>query len=540
MISTTLAAAVTLGLVQPWFQEEAARRGIDFKHDSGHRERHLFPECVCGGAALFDADNDGDLDAYLVNAGPIEAEPGTRSPNRFYLNDGAGNFVDATDASATGDRGYGMGVACGDYDNDGFVDLYVTNLGANVLYRNNGDATFTDVTDAAGVGTAAWSSSAAFVDFDADGDLDLYVANYVNWSVATEITCFAANGENDYCSPKNYDAPAMDTLYRNNADATFTDVTESAGLGVAFGNGLGVICADFNADDRVDIFVANDGTPDQLWQNQGDATFKDVGLETGVAIDFHGVPKAGMGVDAVDVDDDADIDLLVVNLANETDSFYRNEGAFFVDDTAIVGLGTRSRTFTRFGVAFADFDHDGYLDLFQSNGRVTKQSETYSDDPYAEPNIVMKGTPSGRFEERSPKGGTEQPLIAAGRGAAFGDVDNDGDVDILIVNRDAPAHLLINVAEKHGNALQIRALDEHGRDAYGAAVFLNAGERPLRREIRATYSYCSSNDPRTHIGLGEADTATDVRVQWPDATVESFPDLPAGALHVLRKGEGNS
>ena len=523
---------------QPWFEEQAAVRGIDFEHDSGHRDRHWFPECICGGCALADLDNDGDLDAYLVNAGLLFGEPAERPANRLYLNDGAGNFVDHTDASNTGDRGYGVGVTCADYDADGFVDIYVTNLGANVLYRNNGDATFTDVTDAAGVGDERWGSSAAFLDYDNDSDLDLYVVNYVNWSRATEIECYAANGEPDYCSPKNYSAPAPDVLYRNDGDGTFTDVSREAGLDIAFGNGLGVVCADFDDDGWIDLFIANDGMPDQLWRNKGDGTFEDIGMIAGVAIDWHGQPKAGMGTDAVDTDDDGDVDILVVNLANETDSFYRNEGEFFLDDTAQVGLGTRSRPFTRFGVAFRDFDHDGHLDLFPSNGRVMKQSELYTDDPSAEPNLLMRGTAAGRFEPVEPRGGTDEPLLLAGRGAAFGDVDNDGDVDVLIVNKDGPASLLINVAEKQGNALQLRVLDERGHDALGASVFVSVGDRRLRREVRVASSYCSANDPRVHVGIGDATRVTDVVVRWPDGTTEAFGDLEAGALHTLRRGGG--
>jgi hypothetical protein len=541
MHRTTILLAALVGadaLAQPWFQEAAAERGIDFAHDSGHRDRHWFPECICGGCALADFDNDGDLDAYLVNAGVLFGERADRPPNRLYLNDGAGRFTDHTEASATGDRGYGIGVTCADYDADGFIDIYVTNFGANVLYRNNGDATFTDVTADAGVGHEGWGSSAAFVDYDNDGDLDLYVANYVNWTRATEIECYAASGEPDYCSPKNYNAPAQDVLYRNDGDGTFTDVSREAGLDIAFGNGLGVVCADFDDNGWIDLFIANDGTPDQLWQNQGDGTFKDIGMVAGVAIDWHGQPKAGMGTDAVDIDDDGDVDILVVNLANETDSFYRNEGAFFLDETAMIGLGTRSRPFTRFGVAFVDLDHDGLLDLFQATGRVMKQSELYSDDPYAEPNLLMRGTPSGRFEPVEPRGGTAEPLLLAGRGAAFGDVDNDGDEDVLVVNKDGPASLLINVAEKNGNALQIRVLGADGRDALGSSVLMSVGERRLRREVRVASSYCSANDPRVHVGLGDADRVTDVVVRWPDGATEAFGDLAAGALHTLRRGEG--
>ena len=282
-----------------------------------------------GGAALFDMDADGDLDLYLVQSGSV-LDGGKKDPsNRLYRNRGDGTFEDATAGSGTDVGGYGMGVASGDYDNDGDPDLFVTNAGPNVLLRNDGQGRFTDATAGAGVAGKGWSTSAAFVDYDTDGDLDLFVLRYINWAVASELQCFSLMGTPDYCSPRNYDAPLSSVLYRNNGNGTFTDVSQAAGLHAAFGNGLGVVVSDVNRDGRPDLFVANDAMPNQLWINQGQGRFEDRALVMGTAVDEDGTAKSGMGVDAKDVDDDGDEDLLVVNLDGESDSFFRNDGTVF-------------------------------------------------------------------------------------------------------------------------------------------------------------------------------------------------------------------
>jgi len=528
----------------PWFSEEAGRRGIVFLHDSGHREAFRMPECIAGGCALVDVDGDGDLDAYLVQSGSLEpGEPAL--PNRLFLNDGSGAFRDATEGSGAGDTGYGIGVAAGDYDNDADLDLYVTNLRRNTRLRNDGQGRFEDVTDHAGVGDESWSASAAFFDYDRDGHLDLYVTNYVQWTLATDRRCFSQRGDPDYCSPKTYDAPSRDTLYRNQGDGTFLDVSERVGLHRAFGNGLGVVCADFDHDGWIDVFVANDGTPDQLWRNLGGERFEDVAMIAGCAIDTNGRPKAGMGTDVVDIDFDLDPDLLVVNLAGETDSLYRNEGDFFIDDTVMVGLGAVSRPFTRFGVAFVDFNHDGLLDLFEANGRVSQQPVRYADDIYAEPNLLLRGGADRRFHEVLPRGGTAEPLIASSRGAAFGDVDGDLDIDVLICNKDGPAHLLINDAPKRGLAMLLRVLDEHGRDAFNAVVEIQAGGRTIRREIRSAYSYCAASDPREHVVVPTASDleatrseGATVTVHWPGGAAEVFSPIPTDGSATLVRGNG--
>ncbi len=525
-------------LEAPWFEEVALERGLDFLHDSGHDERYLMPEIMCGGGALLDADGDGDLDAYLVQSGPFLAEPASRPGNQLFLNDGEGRFTDATAASGADDRGYGMGAACGDVDGDGDVELYVTNVGPNALLSNLGAGRFEDVTGAAGVGDGGFGASAAFFDYDLDGHLDLLTLNYLHWSAANELECFNAQGLADYCSPQTYASPARDVLYRNRGDGTFADATVAAGLDRAIGNGLGLACGDFNGDGLPDVFVANDGMPDHLWINQGEGKFVDEALFAGCAVDQDGRPKAGMGVTVVDLDDDGDLDLLVCNLANETDSLFLNQGGYFRDSTAVAGLGLASRPFTRFGMAWFDFDQDGALDLFQANGRVNRQATLYSDDPFAEPNMLFRG--EGTRFEVVPNGGTREELIATSRAACFGDVDGDGAVDVLVVNRDERAHLLRNVAPARGSAVLLRAVGPSGADALGATLTLDVGKRRITRDVRAAFSYQASNDPRVHVGLGNATRVDNVVVRWPDGAREGFGGFDAGGVVTLRRGEGQA
>ena len=303
------------------------------------------------------------------------------------------------------------------------------------------------------------------------------------------------------------------------------------------GNGLGVVAGDFDGDGRIDVFVANDRTPNHLWINQGSGRFRESALAMGCALDQDGTAKSGMGVYAVDADDDGDLDLLVVNLDGESDSFFRNQGRFFVDDTVSAGLRTPTRPFTRFGTALADFDNDGALDLYEANGRVGRQSEMYSTDPYAEPSLLLRGFPGPRFEEVRPRGGTRTQLFATARAAAFGDIDNDGGVDIVVANRDSRSYLLHNVMKPRGHWIMLRALD-HGRDAIGAEVTLTVGSRTIRRDVRAAYSYLASSDPRVHVGLGQETLARGVVVRWADGTREAFGDVPADRITVLRRGTG--
>ena len=520
----------------PWFEDVAVSRGVTFVHESGHQARYLLPEIMGGGAALLDIDGDGYLDMLLVQSGNISASPGAPAGHRLYRNRGDATFEDVSEASGIAAvPGYGMGVAIADYDNDGDTDIYLTNLGANALLQNDGRGRFTDVTRKAGVAGSGWSTSATFADIDADADLDLVVTRYLDWRPEVERECYSLTGLVDYCSPKNYDAPTSDLLFRNNGNGTFSDISRAAGLTTAVGNGLGVIADDVNGDGRVDFFVANDGTPNHLWINQDGARFTEAALLSGVAIDQDGAPKAGMGVHAADVDDDGDNELIVMNLDTESDSFFRNEGRFFIDDTIKVGLRVVSRRFTRFGVAFMDFDNDARLDLYEANGRVGLQAETFAADPYAEPNLLFRGTNDGRFEEVTPRGGTARPLIATSRAAAFGDLDNDGGIDIVVANRDAAPHVLRNVAPARGHWLLLRVLERSGRDAIGARLSITTGSRTIRRDVRTGYSYLAANDPRVHIGLGDGAKVESIMVRWVDGTEQRFGPFDADQIVELRR-----
>ncbi len=526
-----------------WFRETARERGIDFVHVRARERRFWFPEIMGGGVALLDYDEDGWLDLYLVQSGDL-AEPGDDLADRLYHNAGAGRFADVSARSGIVEKGYGMGCISGDADGDGDVDLYVTNVGPNALYRNEGNGTFADVTEAAGVGEPNWGTSAVFADYDADGDLDLFVANYVRWSPEVEMVCRAPYDRRDYCSPKNYEAPTRDTLYRNEGDGTFSDVSAAAGLGAAFGNGLGVTTGDFEGDGRLDFYVANDLMPNQLWQNQGDGTFVDRALIAGCAVNIDGMAQAGMGVVSIDVEQDGDLDLFITHLRGETNTLYVNRAGAFSDGTARSGLGAASLPFTGFGTGIADFDHDGTLDVYVANGAVTRNRVPFDpDDPYAEPGLLQRGAPDAsggvRWEAVEPAGGVDPPSIGNARGAAFGDVDNDGDVDVVLCDNDARARLLENVrADGHWVELWVR--EASGAPAHDAAVRVEAGGRAFHRPVQTGGSYCASNDPRVHVGLGGHSAPVDVLVRWIDGAEERFGPLALDAIHQVRRGTGTA
>ncbi|MFT7167552.1 MAG: hypothetical protein ACI80K_000673 [Paracoccaceae bacterium] len=519
----------------PWFTEVAEASGLgEFRHESGADGRFLMPEIMTTGAALVDVNGDGHLDVYLAQAGGVDQPREDRPGNQLYLGDGQGHFRNVSDSSGADDQGYAMGVATGDYDGDGDVDLYVSNLERNALLQNNGSGQFTDVTDASGTGGSSWSASAAFVDADADGDLDLFVTSYIYWAIDGEIDCRSPQGIRTYCSPKSYGAAAPDTYFENQGDGSFLDASERVGLRAEFGNGLGVVCADFDLDGRPEIFVANDGTPNQLWDPQPDGTFKETALITGCAVDVQGAAKAGMGVSVADIDADGDEDLLVVNLSGEDDSFYRNDGGQFVDRTPARGLAVVSRRRTRFGVALRDFNLDGYLDLFHANGRVTQPERAVDGDPFAEENVLLQGNATGRFEEVLPRGGVATALAATSRSAAFGDIDGDGDVDILIHNRDAGVHLLRNDIAQPGQAVTFELLTKSGSPAISAAVFVQLpGKGEARYEIRTADSYGAASTPLVHVSAGAATLS--YRVVWADGTAGSAGQATGGDRLTLRQ-----
>jgi len=521
----------------PWFREVSASANLSFHHTSGHDKRFLIPEMETGGVGLLDFDGDGLLDIYCVQAGSLYPNATNKPGNKLFRNLGNWKFEDVTQTAGVGDTGYGMGCCCADYDNDGRIDIYVTNLGRNVLYHNNGNGTFTDVTESAGVGHRGWGTSCAFVDYDGDGNLDLVVANYLNWSIDREIDCFSRGGQPDYCSPMNYRAPAMDTLYHNIGGGRFEDVTIAAGLDKAYGNGLGVVCADFDKDGKPDILIANDAMPNQLWMNKGNGKFADEAVLRGCAVNRLGIPEAGMGIVAVDIFQRGWLDVFVTHLVGEGNRLFVNTNGYFMDVVPFRGPETPSMRFTAFGVGFADFDNDGVLDLYVGNGGVKLGEKVYDpNDPYAEPNTLLRGLGNGQFEEILPQGGTEPSLIATSRGVALGDFDNDGGIDVVIINKDGPAHLLKNLVAQRGHWIMFRVLNANGTDAIGASVKLEAAGKTQWRQAQPNQGYCSSNDPRVHFGLAQASSVERVTVQWPDGTSEIFGPFQAGRIFNIKKG----
>ena len=513
-----------------WFEDLGPDSGVGFTLETTLGDEPLLPEIVAGGGAAADFDQDGLLDLYLVQATGSDG-------NRLYRNLGEFQFEDVTVGAGVddGDR-FGMGAATGDFDGDGDVDLYVSNLGRDTLLRNDGDFRFTDVTDAAGLGDDGFAASATFFDPDGDGDLDLFVTRYVDWSPMVEMDCRHSSGRSDYCAPAQYDRPTVDLLYRNDGDGTFTDISSASGIGTESGTGLGVAAVDADGDGRLDLFVANDGMPDHLWMNRGDLKFEEFAIRAGCDRDLSGIAKAGMGVVVEDVDDDGDQDILVCNLGGETDSLHLNQGGRFVDGTARSGLAAATRRFTRFGLGLVDFDHDGHLDLYAANGRVGLGTTIAGgDDPYAEPDLLLRGNADGRFQTVTPRGGLNAPPRTS-RGAIFGDFDQDGSVDVVVVDRETPVRMLRNVAGDQGRSLFLDVRNRNGGPAIGARVMIDlpadedGRERRLTRTVHTDGSYLSARDPRVHVGLGPIATVPRVRVIWPDGGTVTFDDVPTDRL----------
>ena len=542
-----------------WFTERAAAAGLDFTHTNGMSGRYYFPEMIPGGAGLLDYDNDGDLDVYLVQGRPLGESPGRgravlapdaviRPGGRLFRNDlrveadgtRSVRFTDVTERSGIDAPGYGMGVATGDVDNDGCTDLYLTNLGPNRLFRNNCDGTFTDVSASSGAGGGGWSVSAAFVDYDRDGWLDLYVGNYVQYSIETDRPCTSLSGRRDYCTPEVY-APQADRLYRNLGDGRFADETVTALPGARFGPALGVSTADFDGDGWMDIYVANDVHPNLLWMNRGDGTFREGGLLSGAALSGDGVAEASMGVDAGDFDNDGDFDLFMTHLPTEGNNLYENDGAAFFEDVSIrTGLGPASHGRTGFGAAWFDVDNDGWLDLLAVNGAI-EAIDGRGDHPfpYDETNLLFRNLGNGRFEDATDRAGAALRLSEISRGAAFGDIDNDGDTDVVVSNNSGRARLFVNEVGAGNHWLGLRLTGSGGqRDMLGARVAVLGNGAAIRRHVRTDGSYASAHDPRVLVGLGGSAQAPLVRIIWPSGRVEEWNDLPIDRYTTLAEGEG--
>ncbi|MBL8858743.1 MAG: CRTAC1 family protein [Planctomycetes bacterium] len=514
---------------------------MDFTHMRGLRQRYWFPELMGSGLCWFDYDGDGRVDLFVVQSGDLEPGDQTVPRSKLFRNLGDGRFADVTESAGLSTPGFGMGCTVADCDGDGDVDLYVTNVGANILYRNNGDGTFTDVTADAGVGDMGWGTSAGFFDCEGDGDLDLWVVNYVRWRKDLEIACKSPYGERDYCSPNNYNAPSQCVLYINDGQGRFRDESSASGLAAAFGNGLGLALCDFDGDGRIDVYVSNDGMANQLWMNRGDSKFVDEALMRGCAVNANGAAEASMGTVAGDFDQDGDVDLFITNLRGETNTLYSNDGQGRMrDHSARSGLAAASLQFTGFGDALADFDHDGILDLFVANGRVSHAKPVFSEsDIYAEPKQLFRGVGDLRFEEVA-HGGLARALLGNSRGLAVADYDDDGDLDIAVNENNGRLRLLRNVSAKRGHWTKLSVLDIAGAPALGARLAIDVGGRIIHRDVAVCSSYCSAGDARVHCGLGAVSVLEHIKVRWTDGSREHFGPLPADRIHELRRGRGRS
>ena len=515
---------------QHWFEDVAEDWGVDFTYQNGAEGDFHIKEVTGGGVALFDYDNDGDLDLYIVQGAGLEG-------NGLFENVG-GLFIDCSKGSGADDKGYGIGVTTGDYDNDGDVDLYVTNIGVNALLRNDGAGKFTDVTTLSGVEDDGFSACSAFGDLDGDGDLDLVVTKYLDVALITDRVCLDARSQRTYCNPTIYDAPMHDTLFLNNGDGTFTDATEEAGLADVSGTGLGVFIVDLTGDSLPDIFIANDAMPDRLWTNQGDGTFIDEAMQRNIAMDDTGAAKAGMGATPVDIDQDGDFDVFVTNIYGESDSFYKNEGDYFQDMTRRTGLSAETRAYTRWGIAFVDFNNDGLLDLYETTGGVVSGPNTYSaDDPLAEPNLLFEQVENGRFSLVHPKGGISELLIESSHGVAAGDIDGDVGVDLVVVNSNAPVNILRNVMQNRGNWIGYSLLNSRGAPAIGAmveVVFEN-GSSQLSR-VQPARGYASAQSPYMHFGIGSK-IVKQVIIRWSDGTSQILEKPDINRMHTIKSAE---
>ncbi len=523
------------------FVDVTADAGIRFEHHSGATGKKYLPETLGSGGLFIDVDADGWLDILFVNSTDLPSTPAAHTSAALYRNAGNGTFTDITERSGLDVPLYGIGGTAADYDNDGHTDIYLTALGRNRLLRGRGDGTFADVTAEAGVGDERFSTSALWFDYDNDGALDLFVANYVDWSIDTDLVCTLDGEHKSYCTPESYTGQRP-TLYRNRGDGTFNDVTEAAGLDDATLKALGVAMLDYDTDGWMDLFVTNDTEADRLYRNQGDGTFTDIGVVAGVAFSEAGVARAGMGVDAADYDRSGRPSLIIGNFSNEMIALYHNEGnGLFIDEAPRSALGRRSLLTLAFGCFFFDYDLDGHLDIFVANGHVADDVErVQSRVTYAQPPHLFRNQGDGRFDEVAPEpgGALAEPLVA--RGTAYGDIDNDGDLDVLITVNDGPARLLRNDVSDTGNVLRVQLVGTaSNRDGIGARVEIALGDgAPLWRLVKTGSSYASQSELPLTFGLGATAVVESVRVVWPSGPVDTAARVVANQRMTVREGEG--
>ena len=549
VMSKALIAAILATLVSDWsvfparsqplpvqFVDRAAANGIAASNASGDAQQYIV-EGMMGGAAFFDADGDGDVDLYVTNGSRFAGfPPGQHPANYLYRNEG-GSFEDVATHVGVGDTSWSMGCAVADYDNDGNLDLYVTNFGRNRLYRNRADGTFEDATSAAGVGDRRWGTGCTFGDYDRDGDVDLYVANYVDFTIdyQSTIPCQWKNIP-VYCGPRGLPA-AADILYRNEGDGTFADASKSAGINELY-YGMAAGFADLDDDGWPDLFVANDSTPNQLYHNQTDGTFTEVALLAGVAYSGEGVKQGCMGLALSDYENDGLIDILATNFADEHNVLYRNSGGLFFTDVSYLSrvAGTGSRQ-VAWGTAFFDYDNDGDRDLFVANGHTYPEADLpQANSSYREENLLFENRGGGRFDDVSTKAGPGLAIREVSRGTCLADYDQDGDMDLFVLNLNSPPTLLRNEGGNKNNFLQIRPEGTRSnRAGIGARIAISAAGRRQFAQVLSGGSYLSHHDLKVHFGLGSSTLVETLTVQWPSGAVQTLRDVPANQVLVVRE-----
>jgi hypothetical protein len=525
----------------PIFNDATKAAGIRFTHENGAFGKKYLPETMGSGCAFLDADGDGWQDVLFVNSMTWPGRPARRSVMALYRNNHDGTFTDVTERAGLAIPMYGLGVAAADYDNDGRVDIYITALGRNRLFRNLGGLRFTDVTDAAGVASAGFSTSAAWVDFDRDGLLDLFVARYVEWTIEKDLFCTLDGKTKSYCTPESYKGSSS-VLYRNRGKGAFEDVTRRAGLLDETSKSLGVALIDYNNDGWIDLFVANDTQPNRLYENRRDGTFADVAVSAGIAFNEAGVARAGMGVDAADYDGSGRQSLVIGNFSNEMMALYNNEGnGLFIDEAPKSTIGRASLLTLTFACFFFDYDLDGLLDIFAANGHVADDISTVQQRvTYRQPAHLFRNIGSRHFEQLTAKSGAalQEPIVA--RGAAYGDYDGDGDLDLIETTNNGPARLLRNDGGERNHRLRVRLIGtKSNRDAIGAAARVTVGTKASPWSmVKTGSSYCSQNELPLTFGLASADRVARIEVKWPDGHVETIPGAEANQSIAIEEGKG--